>query len=271
MNTQGIDTPKEQFAGTSRFLPEESFYEKERKRLEATPFTMPYDEHDYKYPLENWGNYCDHNRELRREHYITSYQSLDNIRKNAIMTTMINSENGKKTEIILLKGAIEQLEIDAIVNAANETLLGGGGVDQAIHTGAGPMLVKECANRFHEGCEVGDAKITKGYRLPAKYVIHTVGPLLQGGEQPDPEALKNCYINSLELCETQRIQSVAFPCISCGFYGFPVDLSARVVSECIKQKAEGHVRHLDVVVLVVFDDVQSREYANALKNIYKIT
>jgi O-acetyl-ADP-ribose deacetylase (regulator of RNase III) len=118
------------------------------------------------------------------------------------------------------------LSVDAIVNAANSSLLGGGGVDGAIHRAAGPELVAEC--RMLNGCKTGDAKITGGYRLPARHVIHAVGPVWNGGQASADQALASCYVRSIELCQTHALASVAFPAISTGIYRFPADRAARI-------------------------------------------
>src|SRR5438046_3636770 len=132
-------------------------------------------------------------------------------------------------KIDIVRGDITKLDIDAIVNAANTTLLGGGGVDGAIHRAAGPELLAEC--RTLGGCRPGEAKLTKGYRLPARFVIHTVGPFWTGGKRGEPQILANCYRNSLQLALKNRIKTIAFPAISCGAYRYPILEAAQIALE----------------------------------------
>jgi len=148
-----------------------------------------------------------------------------------------------------IKGDITEQPLDAIVNAANTTLLGGGGVDGAIHRTAGPELLEEC--RRIGGCPTGEARITRGYRLPAKYVIHTVGPVWGGGKGREPELLRNCYVNSLRLANEQGIESVAFPSISTGAYRYPIAQAAKIAVETVREELSNSTS-VDLVRFVCF-------------------
>ena len=135
--------------------------------------------------------------------------------------------------IEVLQGDITKLEVDAIVNAANRSLLGGGGVDGAIHRAAGRSLLDEC--RTLNGCETGQSKITKGYNLPAKYIIHTVGPVWSGGNKQERELLKSCYYTALELARKNNIKTIAFPSVSCGVYRFPIEEACKIAISTVKE------------------------------------
>jgi O-acetyl-ADP-ribose deacetylase (regulator of RNase III) len=163
--------------------------------------------------------------------------------------------------LTLLQGDITQQAVDAIVNAGNESLLGGGGVDGAIHRGAGPELLKECQT-LH-GCPTGQAKITKGYKLPARHVIHTVGPVWQGGGQRESQLLAGCYRSCFELVEKHQLNTIAFPSISTGAYGYPVGQAAKIAIAEIKKALE-RLPALTNVTVVCFDQRTYEAYQAAV-------
>ena len=152
---------------------------------------------------------------------------------------------------LIQQGNLTTYDCDAIVNAANSSLLGGGGVDGAIHRAAGPELVNEC--RDLHGCKTGQAKITKGYRLPARHVIHTVGPVWRGGQNDEPRLLSDCYRNSLDLAAENKLRSIAFPNISCGIYGYPLDQACVIALTTTKAWLDTHVTDM-TVYFVCFND-----------------
>ena len=163
--------------------------------------------------------------------------------------------------IDIVRGDITALEADAIVNAANTTLLGGGGVDGAIHRAAGPELLAEC--RTLGGCEPGQAKITRGYGLPARFVIHTVGPIWRGGRHGEPETLANCYRNSLQVAVENQIKTVAFPAISCGAYGYPIQEAAQIALKTTREFL-ANANKIDKVLFVLWGEEIYEAYRKLL-------
>lgn len=166
-----------------------------------------------------------------------------------------------KKRVELIKGDITSLEVDAIVNAANNSLMGGGGVDGAIHKAAGPELSEECEGL--NGCATGQAKITGGYRLKAKHVIHTVGPVWYGGYRDEHETLASCYQTSLTLAKKNKIKTIAFPGISTGVYGFPKDLAALIAVNESKRFLKKNA-YPEKVIFVAYDDESYETYRTLL-------
>jgi len=160
----------------------------------------------------------------------------------------------------VIQGDITQQAVDAIVNAANNSLLGGGGVDGAIHRAAGPELLAEC--RTLNGCATGEAKITRGYRLPAQYVIHTVGPVWHGGKYGEDELLASCYLRSLQLASAYGLKTVAFPSISTGVYSFPLQRAAGIAVKAIMSYLQSHP-DIEKVWMVAFDSLTLNTYKDA--------
>ena len=168
-----------------------------------------------------------------------------------------------KTQLDIIVADITTLDVDAIVNAANTSLLGGGGVDGAIQRAAGPELLAEC--RTLRGCETGDAKITKGYRLKARHVIHTVGPVWHGGGHKEDALLASCYRRSLELAAENALKSVAFPAISTGVYRFPPDRAAKIAVETVKNTLLRDARGIERVMFCCFSAGSAKEHEAAFK------
>jgi O-acetyl-ADP-ribose deacetylase (regulator of RNase III) len=160
-----------------------------------------------------------------------------------------------------LRADITTLALDAIVNAANSSLLGGGGVDGAIHRAAGPELVAEC--RMLNGCKTGEAKLTKGYRLPARFVIHTVGPVWQDGSRGEPGLLASCYRRSLEIAAERKLATIAFPSISTGIFGFPIELAAPIAIRTVREFTRS-ARAISEVTFCCFSAADLAEYERAL-------
>ena len=168
--------------------------------------------------------------------------------------------------IQLIESDITLQDTDAIVNAANKSLLGGGGVDGAIHRAAGPELVAEC--RGIGGCQTGDAKITKGYKLKAGYVIHTVGPIYRDGEHGEPEMLEDCYRNSLRLASSKGLKSIAFPSISTGAYGYPIEKAASIALKTVVEYLKGDDK-IRLVRFCLFGPSAYNAFSKALREIQK--
>jgi O-acetyl-ADP-ribose deacetylase (regulator of RNase III) len=166
------------------------------------------------------------------------------------------------TKLTLIRGDITNLKVDAIVNAANSTLLGGGGVDGAIHRAAGPGLLAEC--KTLGGCPVGEAKVTSGYNLLSKFVIHTVGPVWHGGNNNEDKFLASCYINSLKIAANLKIHTIAFPNISTGVYGYPKERAARIALETVR--SFGPVDNINEIIFVAFDEKNYSIYTKLMNN-----
>ena len=179
---------------------------------------------------------------------------------------MSSKLRGKKVEII--KGDITLLEVDVVVNAANSSLLGGGGVDGSIHRAAGPLLLEEC--RRLGGCPIGEAKLTKGYQLPSRWVIHTVGPIWKGGKNNEERLLASCYRNCFELVCKRSFRSIAFPSISTGAYGFPIKKACRIAMDQTKEFLSNCPKEggFENVWMVCFSDSDLHIYLNIFREIF---
>src|SRR5690348_9955312 len=178
--------------------------------------------------------------------------------------SLLTAEIGP-TRLEIIVADITTLDVDAIVNAANKRLLGGGGVDGAIHRAAGPQLREECATLG--GCEAGDAKITRGYRLKARYVIHTVGPVWNGGEHNEDALLASCYARSLELARTHGIATLAFPAISTGVYGFPADRAARIAVGTVASELSARAHAITQATFCCFSAASAEHHKAAFADL----
>jgi O-acetyl-ADP-ribose deacetylase len=183
------------------------------------------------------------------------------------MTMAHRSGPETKPEMIVVVADITTLDVDAIVNAANSSLLGGGGVDGAIHRAAGPDLLAEC--RTLGGCPTGEARITNGYRLPARQVIHTVGPVWRGGGEGEDALLASCYRAALQLARDNGLRSIAFPAISTGIYGFPADRAAGIAVRTVAEETERDPGGLDTIVFCCFDKPAAAHHEAALERLGK--
>ena len=198
-----------------------TYYENAKKKYREMEFTSESDRQDFDVPFDEWRD-------------IVSNRKVDDdvlkIGESVKYETTISSDK-HSVRILFIKKSLTTIKADAVINAANEALLGGGGIDHAIHSSAGSNLVRDCA--YLNGCEVGQAVITKGYNLPAVYVIHTVAPLLSDDDIPDATSLLSCYTESLKLCDTHNLSSLIIPLLGCGFYAFPISQSASIVKSAI--------------------------------------
>ncbi|MCF8241731.1 MAG: O-acetyl-ADP-ribose deacetylase [Melioribacteraceae bacterium] len=168
--------------------------------------------------------------------------------------------------IELVKGDITECKTEAIVNAANNSLLGGGGVDGAIHRAAGPKLIDEC--RSIGGCPTGEARITNGYNLEAKYIIHTVGPVWYDGNKNETEDLAKCYVNSLQLAKEKNIKTIAFPSISTGIYRFPIDKASKIALRKVNEFLDND-DSIEKIIFVCYSEEDYKVYEEGIKNIYQ--
>ena len=197
-----------------------------------------------------------------RRRSMTDMRSIDKFFKN---TNVSGTElSGIHTKLCVWKGDITTLNADCIVNAANNSLLGGGGVDGAIHDAAGPLLLEECIPL--NGCETGDAKLTKGYNLPAKFVIHTVGPI---GEKP--ELLTSCYQRCLDLAKTNNLKTIAFPSISTGLYGYPKTPAAHVTLMAVREwleSSQSNMESIEQIIFCTFSNQDKKIYETVMNKLF---
>lgn len=192
------------------------------------------------------------------------FQQEPNHLKVSVIFEKILNDNKMEEKLIIIQADITTLDVDTIVNAANNSLLGGGGVDGAIHWAAGPELLAEC--RTLNGCPTGEAKITKGYRLKARHIIHTVGPIYRDGRHGEPELLESCYANALRLAKENKLKTIAFPSISTGVYGYPIEEAAQIAIRTITAFLDDNPE-IRQVTMCCFSGHDKQIYENALRQI----
>lgn len=207
-------------------------------------------------------------RKIFRKFVLVFYFEIHRSEHISVMKWQYRNQAGGKMYLIkTIKGDITKIaDVQAIVNAANNSLLGGGGVDGAIHRAAGPELLAEC--RTLHGCETGQAKITKAYNLPCDYVIHTVGPIWNGGRSKEEELLASCYFNTMKLALEYGIRTIAFPSISTGVYSFPVELAAKIAVKTVSRFMNENPDSFELVEWVLFDDETERIYEGEVDKLY---
>ena len=237
----------------------ETLEEIKRRALKNAPFADARDQEHFNIPLNQWAYFCESLQEKRRSFYRVPSLDIEHINtRNTCDCLFVSKNSSKNIRVFLVKESVVNFEVDAVINAANETLLGGGGVDAAIHDAAGPNLLKECA--FFGGCKTGEAVITKGYDLPAKYVLHTVGPRHYPGEKVDQDTLKGCYEACFNLCDEYHLKTIAAPCIGCGVYGFPVATSAQLVKDAIQIYLDKGNPTIETIILALFNEKEWNAY-----------
>ncbi len=242
----------------------ETFFEAKCRMLQNARFANERDQAHFNMPLEQWAHFCTSQQQERRSFYrVGKFTEIEQIDPESSLEHTFTSRNTPKTlRVILAQGSVVHFETDGVINAANESLLGGGGVDRVIHDGAGPNLLRECA--FIGGCKTGEAVITKGYELPAKYVLHTVGP---EGDSGDQEALKKCYEACFKLCDEYYLKTLAAPCVGCGIYGFPLLTSAQVVKAVIQTYLDKGDPTLEVIILALFTEEEWKAYMSVFNRV----
>ena len=227
-----------------------------RKRLATAPFRTKEDEEMYAVPFESWPSY----KAQHPERFRTYHKTLEELADERCQSTLQFEDT--QYRLLVCRSSVCELAVDAVQNAANGSLLGGGGVDGAIHDTAGYLITRECADRY-EAVETAGTVITKGYRLPAHYVIHTVGPVYYHEQSRAPKLLELCYQRTYELCEQHRLSSLGLCCISCGIYGYPPESAAYIAIGSALKWCQARKPFPKVFVFVTFTDRETRAYRRA--------